>query len=152
LTNNVQNLQIKECRLNYHGYRTQAHVCAGVLNNADLKLVDTSRKTEEYSTGKIDDLVKDSKDKNIRGTCRGINEFKKGYQPRTNLINGQNGDLFRNSYRTLNGRKNHFCHLLNVLVRFFLLVLDGMTLLVRSVALELLGIRKTCLKTVEGFR
>jgi hypothetical protein len=34
---------------------------------------------------KINELQSDSKDKNIRDMYRGINEFKKGYQPRTNL-------------------------------------------------------------------
>jgi hypothetical protein len=30
--------------------------------------------------------------KNIRDVYRGVNEFKKGYQPRTNLTKDENGD------------------------------------------------------------
>ena len=57
---------------------------AVILNKVSLKLVGTSRTTGEYSTGKINDLLSDSKNKNIRGTCRGINEFKMGCQHQTN--------------------------------------------------------------------
>ena len=32
--------------------------------------------------------------KNVRDLCRGISDFKKGYQPRTNIINDEKGDLF----------------------------------------------------------
>jgi hypothetical protein len=33
------------------------------------------------------------KNKSIRGLYRGINEFKRCYKPRTNLVRGQNDDL-----------------------------------------------------------
>jgi hypothetical protein len=41
-------------------------------------------KKREYLKNKINELETDSKNKNIRDLYRGINEFKKGYQPRTN--------------------------------------------------------------------
>jgi hypothetical protein len=44
----------------------------------------------------------------------GNKEFKKGYQPRTNLVNDENGDLPADSYRILNRWKNCFSQLLNV--------------------------------------
>jgi hypothetical protein len=34
-----------------------------------------------------------SKNKNVRDLHRGINKFKKGYQPRSNLVKDENGDL-----------------------------------------------------------
>jgi hypothetical protein len=34
-----------------------------------------------------------NKNKNIRDLYRGITEFKKGYQPKTNLIKDERGDL-----------------------------------------------------------
>jgi len=34
-----------------------------------------------------------NKNKNIRDLYRGINEFKKGYQPRINIIKDENGNL-----------------------------------------------------------
>jgi hypothetical protein len=43
-------------------------------------------KKREYLKDKIDGLESNSKNKNIRDLYRGMNEFKKGYQPRTNLV------------------------------------------------------------------
>jgi hypothetical protein len=40
-------------------------------------------KKREYLKNKINELETNSKNKNIRDLCRSINEFKKGYQPRT---------------------------------------------------------------------
>jgi len=41
-------------------------------------------KKKEYLKAKIDDRQTNSKIKNIRGVCRAISDFKKGYQPRIN--------------------------------------------------------------------
>jgi hypothetical protein len=38
------------------------------------------------------------KNKNIRDLCWGINEFKKGYQPRTNMVKEVNGDQLADSH------------------------------------------------------
>jgi hypothetical protein len=43
-------------------------------------------KKREYLKDKINDIKLNSKNKNMRGLYRGINEFKKGYQPRTKLV------------------------------------------------------------------
>jgi hypothetical protein len=40
-------------------------------------------KKREYLKDKINNLVTNSKNKNIRDLYGGINEFKKGYKPRT---------------------------------------------------------------------
>jgi hypothetical protein len=45
---------------------------------------------------------------------RGINEFKKGYQPRAKMVKAENGDLLADSHSVLNRWKNYFCQLLNV--------------------------------------
>jgi hypothetical protein len=42
---------------------------------------------------KINELESNSRNKNIREVYRGINEFKKRYQPRTNLVKDKRGDL-----------------------------------------------------------
>jgi hypothetical protein len=42
---------------------------------------------------KINELATNSKNKNIRDLCRGLNEFKRGYQLRNNLVKDENGDL-----------------------------------------------------------
>jgi hypothetical protein len=44
-----------------------------------------------------------SKNKNIRDLYRGINEFKRGYQPRSNLVKDENGDLLADSNTILIG-------------------------------------------------
>jgi hypothetical protein len=45
---------------------------------------------------------------------RDINQFKKGYQPRTKLVKDENGDLLADSHSTLIKWKNFFSQLLNV--------------------------------------
>jgi hypothetical protein len=45
---------------------------------------------------------------------RGINEFKRGYQLRNNLVKDENGDLLADSHNILNRWKNYFSRLLNV--------------------------------------
>jgi hypothetical protein len=50
-------------------------------------------KKTEYVKGKINELETNSKNKNIRYLYRGINEFKKGYQPRVNIIKDESGIL-----------------------------------------------------------
>jgi hypothetical protein len=48
-------------------------------------------KKREYLKDKINEPESNSKNKNIRDLYRGINEFKKGYQPRTNLVRDEGG-------------------------------------------------------------
>jgi hypothetical protein len=55
-----------------------------------------------------------NKNKNIRNLSRGINEFKKGYQPRINIIKDENGDLIADPQNVLNRWKNFFNQVLNV--------------------------------------
>jgi hypothetical protein len=46
-------------------------------------------KKKEYLTATINELETNSKNKNIRDLYRGINDFKKGYQPRTNVVKNE---------------------------------------------------------------
>jgi hypothetical protein len=71
-------------------------------------------KKRVHLKGKINELESNSKNKNIRDLYRGINEFKKGYQPRTNLVKYQRVDLLADPHKSLNSWKNYFCQLLNV--------------------------------------
>jgi hypothetical protein len=50
----------------------------------------------------------------IRKLYRGINKFKKGYQPRTNFVKDETGNLVLDPHKILNRWKNYFCQLLNV--------------------------------------
>ena len=45
----------------------------------------------------------------------GIDDFKKGYQSRTNVMKGGNGDLVTDCHSILARWRNHFSQLLNVL-------------------------------------
>jgi hypothetical protein len=60
---------------------------------------------------KINDLESNSKNKNIRDLHRGLNEFKKGYKPRTNLVKEERGNLLADPHKILNRWKNYFCQL-----------------------------------------
>jgi hypothetical protein len=71
-------------------------------------------KKREYLKDKINELESNSKNKKIRDLYRGINEFKKCYQPRTNLVKDERGDLLADPHKILNRWKNYFCQLLNV--------------------------------------
>ena len=57
------------------------------LSNIRLKVSRHFRnKQKEYLKVKIDELETTSKIKNIRDLYRSISNFKKGYQPRTNIV------------------------------------------------------------------
>jgi hypothetical protein len=90
------------------------------INGDNLSNVrrETSRnfgnKKGEYLKDKINELAKNSKNKNIRDLYRGINGFKRGYQPRNSLVKDENGNLLADSHNTLNRWKNYFSQLLNV--------------------------------------
>ena len=52
-------------------------------------------KKKEYLKNEIDELETNRMIKNIRNLYNGINDFKKEYQPRTNIIKDEKGDLVR---------------------------------------------------------
>jgi hypothetical protein len=45
---------------------------------------------------------------------RGINEFKKGYQPRNNILKDEKGDFVTDSHNILFRWRKHFSQLLNI--------------------------------------
>ena len=84
------------------------------VDNLDKVRREASRhsrnKKRDYSKAKIDELVSSSKIKNIIDLYRGINGFKKGYRPGTNIVEDEKGDLVSDSVRW----RNHFSQLFNV--------------------------------------
>jgi len=54
-----------------------------------------------------------SKIQNIRDLYRGISDFKKGYQPRCNIVKDEKGDLVADSHSVVAGWKNYFSQLFN---------------------------------------
>jgi hypothetical protein len=63
---------------------------------------------------KINELESNNKNKNIKDLYRGIYEFKKGYQPRSNIIKDEKGDLLLDPHKIVNRWMNYFWQLLNV--------------------------------------
>jgi hypothetical protein len=59
------------------------------------------KKKREYLKDKINDLESNSKHKNVRDLYRGITEFKKGYQPRSNLVKVERDDLLVDCHKML---------------------------------------------------
>ena len=47
---------------------------------------------------KIEEFETNSKINNVRDLYRGINDFKKGYQPRTTTVKDEKGDLVADQY------------------------------------------------------
>jgi hypothetical protein len=58
-------------------------------------------KKSEYLKGKITEIELNSKNKNIRDLYRGITDFKKGYQPKKNLVKDKRGDLLADPQKIL---------------------------------------------------
>jgi hypothetical protein len=84
------------------------------LQNLSHEISRTFRnKKREYLKGKINDLETNNKNKNIRDLCKGINEFKKGYQPIINIIKDENDNLIADPQNVLNRWKNFFDQVLN---------------------------------------
>jgi hypothetical protein len=86
-------------------------------NLSDVRRKD-SRHFRNKKRGYVKDIIKElesnSENKNFRDLYRGINEFKKGYQPRSNLGKDERGDLLADPHKILNRWKNYFCQLLNI--------------------------------------
>ena len=68
----------------------------GSVDNLNNVRRDASRyfrnKNKAYLKAKIEELETNSKINNIRDLHRGINDFKKGYQPRTVIVKDEKGD------------------------------------------------------------
>ena len=80
-----------------------------------MKLADISgTKKKEYLKAKMEEFEFNSKIKNIRDLHRGINDFKKGYQPRTKIVKDEKGDLVTDCHGILDRRWNRISQLLNV--------------------------------------
>ena len=63
---------------------------------------------------KVNKLEENSKNKSIRKMCKGINEFKKCYQPRDYVINKDGSTIVADTASILSRREQFFSNLLNV--------------------------------------
>ena len=71
-------------------------------------------KKKAYLKAIIEELETNSKINNFREWYRGISDFKKGYQTRTNTVKDDKGDLVADSHSILARWRNYFSHILNV--------------------------------------
>jgi hypothetical protein len=102
-------------RAKLHWLQDPSEINGGNLNNVRHEAIrHFKNKKKEYLKDKINELAVNSKNKNIRDLNRGINEFKRGYQPRNILVKDENGDLLADSHNILNRWKNYYSQLLNV--------------------------------------
>jgi len=94
-----------------------------VPNQRDIDNLDNARreasrhfrnKEKEYLKPEIGEFETNSNIKRIRDLYRGISDFKKGYQPRNNIVKDENGYWFTDSHSILAGWRNHFSQLFNV--------------------------------------
>jgi hypothetical protein len=72
------------------------------MNNLRREMGKSSGRKREYLEERIISLKGTIRTKILVTCIRGINEFEKGYQPRTNLAKDKNGDMLENPYNILN--------------------------------------------------
>jgi hypothetical protein len=77
-------------------------------------LQDPNEINRECLKDKITELAMNSKNKNIRDLYSGINEFKRGYKPRSNFVKDENGDLLTDTSNTANRWMGYYSQILNV--------------------------------------
>jgi hypothetical protein len=87
---------------------------AGLENGETISCVLASthfrNKRKAYLKAKIEELETNSKTNNIRDLYR---DFKKGYQPRTNIVKDEKGDLISDSHSIMARWRNYFSQILN---------------------------------------
>ena len=71
-------------------------------------------KKKAYLRVKIEELDTNSKIQNIRDLYRGINDFKREYQLRCNIVKDEKGDLMADSHSIVARWRKYFSRLFNV--------------------------------------
>jgi len=85
------------------------------LNNVRCEVSRHFRnKKKAYLRAKIEEIETNSNIKKIRDMYRGVSDFKKGYQPRCNIVKDEKGDLVADSYNIVARWRNYFSQLFNV--------------------------------------
>jgi hypothetical protein len=83
------------------------------LNTIRCEVNRCFRKKRKYLKSKINELATHCKKNNIRDMRRG-KKIRMGYEPASNLVKDENGDLLADSHNILNRWKNYFSQLLDV--------------------------------------
>jgi len=93
----------------------QSNVDTRILNKVRREVSRHFRdKKKAYRRAKIEELETNSKIQNIRDLYKDINDFKKGYQPRCNIVKDEKGDLVADSHSIVARWRNYFSQLFNV--------------------------------------
>jgi len=105
--------QRKRAKIQWIQDPSQSNVA--ILNNVRREVSRHFRnKKKTYLRAKIEELETNSMTKNIRDFYRGINDFKKGYQPSCNIVKDETGDLVTDSHSIVARWRNYFSQLFNV--------------------------------------
>jgi len=84
------------------------------LNNVRREASKNFKNKKEYLKAKTDELETSSNINNIKHLHKGIDYFKRGSRPRTNIVKDEKGDMATNSHSILVRCRNHSSQLLNV--------------------------------------
>jgi len=85
------------------------------LNNVRYKVSRHFREEKKaYLKARNEELETNSKNKNIRDLYRDINDFKKGYQPKCNIVKDEKGDMVADSHSIVARWRNYFFQLFNM--------------------------------------
>jgi hypothetical protein len=104
--------QWKQAKLQW--LQNPSQISGDNLQNLRCETSTTFRnRKREYLNDKINDIGTNNKNKNIRDLYRGINEFKKGYEPRINIIR-MRMVILSDPQCILNRWKNFFNQVLNI--------------------------------------
>jgi len=86
-----------------------------ILNNVRREVSRHFRdKKKTYLRAISEELETNSKIQNIRDLYRGISDFKKGYQPRCNIVKDEKGDLVADSHSIVVRWRKYFFQLFSV--------------------------------------
>ena len=105
--------QRKQTKMQWIQDPSQSNV--DILNNVRREVSSHFRnKKKAYLRANFEELETNSKIQNIRDLYRGINDFKKGYQPRCNIVKDEKGDLVADSHSIVARWRKYFSQLFNV--------------------------------------
>ena len=105
--------QRKRTKLRWIRDPSQSHV--DILNNVRREVSRHFRnKKKAYLIAKIEEIETNSKIQYIRDFYRGINDFKKGYQPRCNIVKDEKCDLVADTHSIVARWRKYFSQLFNV--------------------------------------
>jgi len=105
--------QRKEAKMQWVQDPSQSNV--DNLNNVRHEVSRHFReKKKAYLRARIEELETNSKNKNVRDLYRGISDFKRGYQPRCNIVKDEKGDLVADSHSIVAWWRNYLSQLFNV--------------------------------------